>query len=58
VAKLNPSISQRSRKDENKFDYNKDVDMIICPAGHLDTRKSLQRKKCWNKQSRQILFRR
>ena len=45
VAKLNPSIAQGSRKDEDKFDYNKDADMFVCPAGHLATRKARQGKK-------------
>lgn len=45
VAKLNPSITQGCRKDEDKFDYNKDADMFVCPAGHLATRKALQGKK-------------
>jgi transposase len=45
VAKLNPSIAQGSRKDEEKFDYNKDADMFICPAGHMAIRKARQGKK-------------
>jgi transposase len=45
VAKLNPSITQGFRKDEEKFDYNKDADMFVCPAGHLATRKARQGKK-------------
>ncbi|MES2382126.1 MAG: IS1182 family transposase [Bacteroidota bacterium] len=40
VAKLNPSITQGFRKDEDKFDYNKDADMFVCPAGHMATRKA------------------
>jgi hypothetical protein len=45
VAKLNPSITQGFRKDEYKFDYNKDANMFICPAGHLAVRKARQGKK-------------
>ena len=45
VAKLNPSITQGFRKEEDKFDYNKDADMFVCPAGHLATRKARQGKK-------------
>lgn len=45
VAKLNPSITQGFRKDEDRFDYNKDADMFICPAGHLAIRKARQGKK-------------
>lgn len=45
VAKLNPSITQGCRKGENKFDYNKDADLFVCPAGHLAIRKGRQGKK-------------
>ncbi|HMG09459.1 MAG TPA: IS1182 family transposase [Pedobacter sp.] len=45
VAKINASISQGFRKDEDKFDYNKDADMFVCPAGHLAIRKARQGKK-------------
>jgi transposase len=45
VARLNPCITQGFRKDEDKFDYNKDADMFVCPAGHMAIRKALQGKK-------------
>src|SRR6187402_86671 len=45
VAKLNPCITQGFRKNEDKFDYNKDADMFVCPAGHMSVRKALQGKK-------------
>lgn len=45
VAKLNPSITQGFRKDEDKFDYNKDADMFVCPAGHMAIRKARQGKR-------------
>jgi transposase len=45
IAKLNPIISQGVRKDEDKFDYNKDANMFICPAGHIAIRKARQGKK-------------
>lgn len=45
VAKLNPAIAQGFRKEEDKFDYNKDADMFVCPAGHLAVRKARQGKK-------------
>ena len=40
VARLNPSITQGFRKDEDKFDYNKDADGFVCPQGHLAIRKA------------------
>ena len=45
VARLNPSITQGFRKDEDRFDYNKDADRFVCPAGHLAIRKARQGKK-------------
>lgn len=44
VAKLNPSITQGFRNQENTFDYNKDVGMFVCPAGHMAIRKARQGK--------------
>ena len=45
VSKLNPTITQSYRKDADKFDYNKDADMFVCPAGHMAIRKARQGKK-------------
>ena len=45
VSKLKAPITQGSRKDEEKFDYNKDADMFVCPAGHMAVRKARQGKK-------------
>lgn len=45
VAKLNTAITQGFRKDEDRFDYNKDADMFVCPAGHLAIRKARGGKK-------------
>lgn len=45
VAKLNPSITQGFRKQENTFDYNKDAGLFVCPAGHMAIRKVRQGKK-------------
>ena len=45
VAKLNPSITQGFRKQEDMFDYNKDAGMFVCPGGHMAVRKARQGKK-------------
>lgn len=45
MAKLSPIITQGSRKEKDKFDYNKDADMFVCTAGHLAIRKVKQGKK-------------
>jgi hypothetical protein len=31
VAKLNPVIANGVRKEEDKFEFNKDADMFVCP---------------------------
>ncbi|KKB48214.1 hypothetical protein HMPREF1212_01143 [Parabacteroides sp. HGS0025] len=45
VARLNPGISQGHRKEEQLFDFNKDVGMFVCPAGHMAIRRARQGKK-------------
>jgi len=45
VAKLNPLITQGSRKKEDEFLFNKDAGMYVCKAGHMAIRKALQGKK-------------
>lgn len=45
VAKLNPIITQGTRKEEDKFNFNKDADMFVCPAGHMAIKKARQGTK-------------
>ena len=45
VAKLHPTISNGARKEEDKFEFNKDAGMFVCPAGHMAIRKACQGKK-------------
>jgi len=45
VARMTPAIAQGSRKEDDRFDYNKDAGMFVCPAGHLAIRKARQGKK-------------
>lgn len=49
VAKLNPIISHGTRKEEDKFDYNKDANMFVCPSGHMSIRRAQGGKKNENK---------
>jgi transposase len=56
VAKLNSTITQGSRKAEDKFDYNKDADRFVCPAGHLAIRKARQGKKNTGTNQKQTYF--
>lgn len=56
VAKLLPAISQGTRKEEDKFDYNKDAGMFVCPAGHLAIRKAKEGKKNVGKNQSYLYF--
>ena len=45
ISRLHPIISNGFRNEEDKFDFNKDAGMFICPAGHMAIRKARQGKK-------------
>lgn len=45
VAKLNPAVNKGARKEEDKFEFNKDASMYVCPAGHMAVRCAKQGKK-------------
>ncbi len=45
VAKLNPQITQGTRKKEDEFQFNKDTGMYVCQAWHMAIRKARQGKK-------------
>lgn len=45
ISKLHPVISNGFRKEEDRFDFNKDAGMFVCPAGHMAIRKARQGKK-------------
>lgn len=49
ISKLNPAVSQGTRKKEDEFDFNKDADMYVCPAGHLAIKKVKHGKKSNNR---------
>ena len=45
VSKLNPNITQGTRKKEDEFEFNKDAGMYVCKAGHMAIRKARTWKK-------------
>ena len=49
VARLNPSITQGFKKNEGKFEYNKDADRFVCPAGHLAIQKHVKEQQILEK---------
>ena len=40
AAPLNPLVEKGNRQNTLNFEYNKDADMYVCPAGHMAVRKS------------------
>ncbi|SMP71047.1 IS1182 family transposase [Anoxynatronum buryatiense] len=48
ILKLNPVISQGARKQHNKFEFNKDAGLYVCPADHMAIRKARGGKKIRN----------
>ena len=56
MSRLNPSISQGVRKEEDRFDYNKDAGMFVCPAGHMAIRKARQGKKGQGENQAMVYF--
>ncbi len=45
VSKLNPNITQGTRKKEEEFEFNKDAGMYVCKAGNMAIRKARQNRK-------------
>jgi transposase len=56
VSKLNPNITQGTRKKEDEFLFNKDAGMYVCKAGHLSIRKARQGKKGRGKNQRDTYY--
>ena len=48
VAKLNPVITNGTRKKEDEFQFNKDAGMFTCPAGHMAIKKVTHKKETIN----------
>ena len=43
VSKLSAQVLHGNRKEEDKFEYNKDAGMYVCPAGHMAIKKKHQK---------------
>lgn len=48
VAKLNPNVSKGYRSTVDGFEFNKDADMMVCPAGEMAIKKAITGKKNQN----------
>ncbi|MBZ9689171.1 IS1182 family transposase [Clostridium estertheticum] len=45
ISRLNPIISQGTRRKEDEFEFNKDAGLFVCPVGHMAIKKAKQGKK-------------
>lgn len=45
ISKLHPVITNGRRAKKDDFEFNKDADLYVCPAGHLATKKLLKKRK-------------
>lgn len=45
ISKLNPCVTEGLRKEEDKFDFNKDAGMYVCKAGHMAISKTKRHNK-------------
>lgn len=52
VTKLSKTTTHGNRKNEDKFEFNKDAGMYVCKSGHMSIRKARQGKK--NQGSNQV----
>jgi hypothetical protein len=56
IAKLNPLITQGTRRKEEEFEFNKDAGMYVCKAGHLAVRKARTGKKGESKNQKDTYY--
>ncbi len=56
VSKLHPTVTQGRRKEEDKFEFNKDARMYVCKAGHMAIRREHNKRKNEKKNSRYRYF--
>lgn len=45
LSRTNPLVTQGTRRNEDRFQFNKDAGMYVCKAGHLAIRKAVQGRK-------------
>ncbi|AST89972.1 IS1182 family transposase [Sutcliffiella cohnii] len=45
ISRLHPIITNGNRKRGKEFEFNKDANMYVCPAGHLANKKSVKKRQ-------------
>lgn len=57
VAKLSKKVMYGNRKNEDKFEYNKDAGMYVCQAGHMAIKKGVNKSvEKFGHNNREIYF--
>ena len=56
ISRIHPIISNGFRKEDDKFDFNKDAGMFVCPAGLMVfPLRQANKKPSWNTNRQKIL---
>jgi transposase len=45
ISKLSDTVTHGNRRNEDKFEFNKDAGMYVCPAGHMSIKRTNMRPK-------------
>jgi len=56
ISRLNPIITDGTRKEDDKFIYNKDADMMQCKAGELAIKKEIKKRTNENGKNEAIRY--
>lgn len=56
IARLHPVITNGNRKKDTAFEFNKDANMFVCPAGHLAEKKLVKKRQDSSKNPQEKYF--
>ncbi|MGM8364442.1 IS1182 family transposase [Virgibacillus sp. W0181] len=56
ISRLHPVITNGKRERGKEFEFNKDANMYVCPAGHLAVKKSVKKRKDDSSKNTQLKY--
>lgn len=56
ISRLHPVITNGKRDSKQVFEFNKDANMFVCPAGHLATSKYVKKRKDTSKNDQEKYY--
>ncbi|MCM3360310.1 IS1182 family transposase [Psychrobacillus sp. FSL K6-4046] len=56
ISKLHPLITNGHRRKEDLFEFNKDANLYVCPAGHLAKGKTIKKRNTDDNRNPQIKY--